>query len=167
MTLDLLTLHNNGVRQLRGLGFVFQVAKRQVMLQRCLWPPFEGGTCSSDHNFILTGIVGLMPLAGMPGLGGAMSRRVLEVTTIVVPQDAWKIIMVGDPARWQPLVPAPEHPIPLVTLAAAVESLDGANSRQGDVVQAYPLDDVLAGYNYQALLYGVPEMIAKGLAAVQ
>lgn len=167
--LDIATLQQQGVRQLRGVGFVFDVAHRKVLLQRTLWPPYEGGTGSSDRTYVLAGITGLLPLAGGPGLNAAMSRLVLEVTTLVVPATAWKTVMVGDPLRWVPPTPCLEHPIPLVAMAAAIPSLDGAVAKVGDCVGAVGIDGVVTGYgdDAQALLYGVPEMIARGFEAVQ
>jgi len=168
-TLDIMQLQSQGVRQLNGVDFVFDVARRQVLMQRTLWPPWEGGTGSSDRTYVMAGIQGLLPLAGGGGLAAAMSRRILQVTTLVVPPENWKVVMVGDPMRWYPTYPAPEHPIPLVAMAAAIPSLDGANSREGDAVFPCQVDQLLYGIGEfpQALLYGVPEMIAKGLAAVQ
>jgi len=168
-TLDIIKLQSQGVRQLRGVGFVFDIARRKVLLQRTLWPPYEGGTGSSDRTYVLVGITGLLPLAGGPGLNAAMSRVILQTTTLVVPAEKWRLVMVGDPMRWQPTGPIPEHYIPLIAMAAAVDSLDGAVAQVGDCVGAVGIDGVVTGYgdDAQALLFGVPEMIARGFEAVQ
>lgn len=166
--LDITKLQAQGVKQLRGLAFVYEVPARKVLLQRTLWPPYEGGTGSSDRTYVLVGIMGLLPLAGGPGLMAAMSRIVAEVTTLSVPSDAWKFIQYGDPTTWKAPVPTPEHAIPLVAYAAAVPSLAGVTAKVGDCVGAVSVDQVCQGFgaDAQALLFGVPEMIAKGMALV-